>query len=397
MGDTMGDPWLTIIGMADDTAEALAPASLSALAQAEVIFGGPRHLQLVDAGPRGQAWPVPFSVDPVLEMRGKPIVVLASGDPFWFGAGGSLSAHLQTGEWRVIPAPSTFSLIAGHLGWRMEEISCHGLHATPIASLRQALTPKGRMVCLLRDGKAPAELAQWLTEQGADQAQLWVCERMGGAQQRVRETTAATFDLTDVTAPVALAIALPNNVGLPRVAGLPDDTFAHDGQITKRPVRALTLSALAPRSNERLWDIGAGSGSIAVEWCLAGGRAIAFEQHESRAANIAQNIADFGLSHRMQVVEGDAAMTLQNQPTPDAVFIGGGGTSALFDRLFSFLPKGTRLVANGVTLETESLLTQLHATKGGDLMRIELAQATPLGNMRGWQPARAIVQWSVIL
>ena len=397
MADTMGDPWLTIIGMADDTAEALPPASLTALAQAEVIFGGPRHLDLVQAGPRGQAWPIPFSVRPVLAHRGKPVVVLASGDPFWFGAGGSLSEHLTPGEWQVIPSPSTFSLIAGHLGWRIEEISCHGLHATPFASLRQALTPEGRMICLLRDGNAPAELAAWLTNQGAGQAHLWVCERMGGAQQRLRETTAVDFNIADIAAPVAMAIALPRNVGLSRACGLPDDTFAHDGQITKRPVRALTLAALAPRPGDLLWDIGAGSGSIAVEWCLAGGRAIAFEQQESRLANIAQNITDFGLSYRMQVVAGDAATALKSQPTPDAVFVGGGGTPALFDQLFTLLKKGTRLVANGVTLETESLLTQFHAAKGGDLMRFELAQATPLGNMRGWQPARAIVQWSVQL
>ena len=393
----MGSPWLTIIGMADDTAEGLPPASLSALAEAEVIFGGPRHLELVDAGARGKAWPIPFSVEPVLALRGTPVVVLASGDPFWFGAGGSLSAHLSPGEWRVIPAPSTFQLIAGHLGWRMEDISCHGLHATPFATLRRALAPNGRMICLLRDGTAPGELAQWLNDQGAGFAQLWVCERMGGAHQKIRETTAATFDVTDIAAPVAMAIALPGTIGLPRSSGLPDNTFAHDGQITKRPVRALTLSALAPRPNELLWDIGAGSGSIAVEWCLAGGRAIAFEQHESRAANIMQNIADFGLTQHMQVVLGDAAANLVNQPTPDAVFVGGGGTQPLFDHLFQILPKGTRLVANGVTLETESLLTNLHATKGGDLMRIELATATPLGTMRGWQPARAIVQWSVTL
>ena len=393
----MGDPWLSIIGMADDTADALPPASLSALAKAELIFGGPRHLERVEAGARGQAWPVPFSIDPVLAARGKPVVVLASGDPFWFGAGGSLSAHLTPGEWRVIPAPSTFSLIAGHLGWRMEDVTCHGLHATPLATLRGALSPNGHLICLLRDAAAPAELAIWLSVQDAGQAQLWVCERMGGPDQRVRATTAAGFDLTGIQAPVAVAVALPSGVGLSCATGLPDAVFAHDGQITKRPVRALTLSALAPRAGELLWDIGAGSGSVAVEWCLAGGHAIAFEQHDARVANIAQNIADFGLLRRMQVVQGDALENLANHPIPDAVFIGGGGTAALFERLFGLLPSGTRLVANGVTLETEALLTHLHAAKGGDLLRVEIAQAAPLGNMRGWTPARAIVQWSVQL
>ncbi|MGB3245917.1 MAG: precorrin-6y C5,15-methyltransferase (decarboxylating) subunit CbiE [Sulfitobacter sp.] len=393
----MGDPWLFLIGMSDDTAAGLPPASVDALAQAEVIFGGPRHLERVGAGERGKPWPVPFSVDPVLAMRGRGVVVLTSGDPFWFGAGGSLAAHLDPTEWRVLASPSTFSLIAGYLGWRMEDITCHGLHAAPIAQLRGVLSPRGRMICLLRDGEAPASLAQWLVANGAGAAVLWVCEAMGGAAQRVRETTAATFDLTGIAAPVAVAVVLPDHVGLPRASGLPDDTFAHDGQITKRPVRALTLSALAPRPNELLWDIGAGSGSIAVEWCLAGGRAVAFEQHGNRVENITRNIQEFGLSQRLQVVAGNAAEKIVNRAMPDAVFVGGGGTRALFDQLFDLLPKDTRLVANGVTLETEILLAQLQVAKGGGLMRIELAQATPLGGMRGWQPARPIVQWSTVL
>ncbi len=393
----MGDPWLTIIGMADDSAANLPPASRAAIDAAEVIIGGPRHLDLVEAGYRGQPWPVPFSIDPVLAAKGRPTVVLASGDPFWFGAGGSLVAHLTPEEWTALPAPSTFSLVAGALGWRMEEITCHGLHAAPFARLRRVLSPRGRLICLVRDGDAPAALAQWLCEQEAGAATLHICERMGGPNQRIRETTAATFDFTDVTAPVAVAIDLPADIGLSRASGLPDTAFTHDGQITKRPIRALTLSALAPRPGETLWDIGAGSGSISVEWCLAGGRATAFEIRPDRAANIARNITDFGIDHLMQVVEGTSLETIKDQPNPDAVFVGGGGSAALFDHLLTTLPPGTRLVANGVTLETEALLTHLHATHGGDLMRIELAQAQPLGTMRGWTPARAVVQWSVTL
>lgn len=393
----MGDPWLSIIGMSDDSVTSLPPASRAALDAADVIIGGPRHLELAGAGSRGQAWPVPFSIDPVLAHRGRRVAVLASGDPFWFGAGGSLSAHLHPDEWQVFPAPSTFSLIAGHLGWRLEEVTCHGLHAAPFARLRGVLAPNARMICLVRDGDAPRALAQWLSEQGAGEAVLNVCERMGSPAQQVRQTTAATFDLVDIAAPVAVAITLPDNVGLSRASGLPDDIFSSDGQITKRPVRALTLSALAPRKDGLLWDIGAGSGSISVEWCLVGGRAIAFEQHEPRVANIARNIADFGIDHRMSVVHGDAVAKIQDYPLPAAVFVGGGGNQALFDQLLSLLPIGTRLVANGVTLETENLLAQLHADKGGDLLRIELAQAAPLGRMRGWQSARPVVQWSVIL
>tara|TARA_R110000787_G_scaffold29374_1_gene79580 strand:- start:1114 stop:2298 length:1185 start_codon:yes stop_codon:yes gene_type:complete len=393
----MGDPWLSIIGMADDSATNLPLASRAALDAAEVIFGGPRHLELAKAGMRGRAWPIPFSIEPVLAHRGKRVAVLASGDPFWFGAGGSLSAHVPPDEWRVFPAPSTFSLIACHLGWRLEETTCHGLHAAPFALLRGALAPRAQMICLVRDADAPRALARWLTETGAGDAEIWVCERMGSAAQKVRQAKAAAFDLDDISAPVAVAIALPDNIGLSRASGLPDETFTHDGQITKRPIRALTLSALAPRRNELLWDIGAGSGSISVEWCLAGGRAIAFEQRAERVANIAQNIKDFGIGHRMSVVHGDASPALHDHPLPAAVFVGGGGNTALFDRLFDLLPKGTRIVANGVTLETESLLAQLQSGKGGDLLRVELAQAAPLGRMRGWQSARPVVQWSVTL
>ena len=391
------DPWLSIIGLNEDSLDGLPPASRAALDAADVVFGGPRHLELAQVGTRGQAWPVPFSTAPVLALRGQRVAVLASGDPFWHGAGGSLVRDLERGEWRAHPAPSTFTLAASALGWRMEEITCHGLHAAPLARLHGVIAPHGRMICLMRDADAPQELAAWLCSVGASAARLTVMERLGGPLQRLRECDAEDFDLTDIQTPVAVAVALPAGVGLSRACGLPDDVFAHDGQITKRPVRALTLSALAPRAGEVLWDIGAGSGSISVEWCLAGGRAIAFEQHKARADNIAANVATFGLDHRMQVVAGVAAEVVSQQPLPDAVFIGGGARLALMQKLFAILPAGTRLVANGVTLETEALLAQMHAEKGGTLMRVDIAQATPLGPMRGWSATRPIVQWSVIL
>lgn len=393
----MADPWVSIVGMPDDSLSALSPASVAAIDAAEVIFGGPRHLELVGAGARGRAWPLPFSVDPVVAARGQRVVVLASGDPFWFGVGGTLAAVLEPSEWEVFAAPSTFALVAAALGWRLEEVTCHGLHAAPFARLRNVLSPRGRMICLVRDGDAPAALADWLAGQGAGAAELTVCERMGGPAQRVRLVRADAFDFRDVAAPVAVAVALPEGVGHTHASGLADDLFAHDGQITKRPVRALTLSTLAPRAGEMLWDVGAGSGSISVEWCLAGGRAIAFEQHDSRVANIAANIDAFGLGHRMEVRAGDAAVLIPDAPLPDAVFVGGGGSQALFDQLYAVLPAGTRLVANGVTLETEALLALAHKERGGDLLRVELAQASPLGGMRGWTPARPVVQWSVVL
>ena len=373
----------------------LSDASREVLAQTEIIFGSPRHLALVAAGDRGRAWPVPFSVAPVLAHKGQNVTVLASGDPFWFGAGSSLTAHLERGEWQAFPAPSTFQLAAAHLGWRIEEITCHGLHAAPFARLRPLLTKGVRAICLLRDGDAPQAFAAWLTAQ-AFAADLTVLECLGGPNQRIRQTTTDAFALTDIRAPVAVAVKITAGDGLSRASGLDDALFVNDGQMTKRPVRALTLSALAPRAGQLLWDIGAGSGSISVEWCLAGGRALAFELRPGRAQNIRANAANFGVDHRLSCIEGLASENLSSHPLPDAVFIGGGGDAALYDQLWQILPTGIRIVANGVTLETESLLAQQHTLRGGTLLRIDLAQSAPLGRMRGWDAARPVVQWSAI-
>ncbi|RUS63359.1 precorrin-6y C5,15-methyltransferase (decarboxylating) subunit CbiE [Pseudorhodobacter sp. E13] len=395
----MADPWLSIIGLNEDGLAGLSSDSRAALDRAEAIFGGPRHLELVAAGARGRPWPVPFSVDPVLEWRGRPVVVLASGDPFWFGAGGSLLPHLAKGDWRSFPAPSTFALAANHLGWRLESLRCFGLHAAPFERLLPALHRGAKVLCLLRDGQSPAELAAWLCQRGGGETRLHVLERLGGPRQRCRSTKADGFALTDITAPVTVGLEVATAIGLPATPGLPDDAFAHDGQITKRPVRALTLCALSPRPEEVLWDIGAGSGSISVEWCLAGGRAVAMEAKPARVTNIRENIARFGLGQQMQVICAEVAAPAlpADLPPPDAVFIGGGGSEALVQSLFDRLPTGTRLVMNGVTLETEMLLAKWHAAKGGTLLRVELANAAPLGGMRGWVPARPVVQWSVVL
>ncbi len=394
----MADPWLHIIGLNEDGLAGLSSTCRDLLAQAEVVFGAPRHLELAEVGARGQAWPVPFSVEPVLALRGQPVVILASGDPFWSGAGGSIAPHLERGEWQSHPAPSTFSLAANLLGWRLEEVRCFGLHATPFAQLAPHLTRGVRLICLVRDGAAPAELAAWLVAQGAGEATLQVMERLGGPKERLRETSAAGFDLTEIEAPVAVAIEVAQTSARPASPGLPDDSFAHDGQITKQPVRALTLAALAPRRGEVLWDIGAGSGSVSVEWCLLGGRAVAYEAKPARAVNIAANIIRFGLAQNMVLVEGAVAGdNLPDRPYPDAVFIGGGANEGLLTAIFDKLPSGTRLVVNGVTLETEALLARWHGLKGGQLMRIELANAAPLGTLRGWVPLRPVVQWSVVL
>lgn len=397
----MSEPWLSIIGIGEDGLHGLGDGSRSALARAQHVFGGPRHLALAEVGSRGITWPVPFDVAPVLALRGQPVVVVASGDPFWFGAGGSLAAHLQPGEWVTHPAPSTFALAAARLAWRLEAVHCFGLHAAPFARTRSSLHSGAQLICLLRNAAAVGEFAQWLTAQDCGASKVWVLEALGGSRERIRQTTAAALDFADIHAPVAVAVQVATNdttfKGLPRSPGLPDASFASDGQITKSPIRALTLAALAPRPGEHLWDLGAGSGSVSVEWCLAGGSSSAVEQRAERVSNIRSNAANFGIDHRLTVHHGHTPDLLASLPKPNAIFVGGGFDLALFARLQAAAPQDTRLVVNGVTLETESALLQLHAQHGGELLRIELAQVAPLGRMRGWQPSRPVVQWSVTL
>ena len=393
----MSEPWLSIIGIGEDGLHDLSVGSRSALAQAQHVFGGARHLALVHAGSRGLEWPLPFDVAPVLALRGQPVAVLASGDPFWFGAGGSLASHLAPGEWRAFPSPSTFSLAVSRLAWRLEHVYCFGLHAAPFARTRPALHGGAQLLCLLRDGPAVRDFAQWLPQQGCGASNLWVLEALGGPRERIRQSAANTLDFSAIRSPVAVAVQVSGTLGLPHTPGLPDSSFAHDGQITKSPIRALTLSALAPRPGEHLWDLGAGSGSVSVEWCLAGGSSSAVEQRAERVVNIRANAASFGIDHRLNVHHGTTQDLLAGLPTPHAIFIGGGFEALLFAALHAVAPAGCRLVVNAVTLETESALLQLHAQHGGELLRIELAHAAPLGHMRGWQPSRAVVQWSVTL
>jgi precorrin-6Y C5,15-methyltransferase (decarboxylating) len=392
----MADPWLTIIGIGEDGLAGLSEASRKALDDAETVFGGERHLALAGVGSRGRPWPVPFDAEVVLSRRGQPTLVLASGDPFWHGAGASLAERLGTDEWVAHSAPSTFSLAAARLGWRLESVTCLGLHAAPFERLVPHLARGARIICLVRDAKAAGDLARWLTERGWGASLLWTLAALGGPSEEIEQHRADLF-AEDISGNlVAVAVQASGTQGIPRSSGLSDDLFVHDGQITKRPVRALALSALAPRRGERLWDIGAGSGSVSVEWALCGGTATAIEVREDRAANIRSNAAAFGLAHRIAVITGGAPEALAALEAPDAVFIGGGLDSTMFDAIWSRLASGARLVAHSVTLETEAMLGELHQRYGGELMRVEIAHAAPLGRYRSWEAARPVVQWSTV-
>ncbi|WP_139482787.1 precorrin-6y C5,15-methyltransferase (decarboxylating) subunit CbiE [Bradyrhizobium ivorense] len=392
----MGNPWLTIIGIGEDGLAGLSEASRKAIREAETVFGGERHLALAGITDRGRAWPVPFDADVVLSCRGRPTAVLASGDPFWHGAGGILAEKLQTGEWIAYPAPSTFSLAAARLGWRLENVICLGLHAAPFERLVPHLARGARIICLVRNGTAAGELARWLTERGWGTSSMWTLSALGGPREAVRQHRADGYSADTEESLIAVALELAGAQGIARSCGLADTLFVHDGQLTKRPIRALALSALAPRPGERLWDIGAGSGSISIEWALCGGTAIAVEARGDRVANIHRNAASFGVTRRITVIEGEAPDMLSGLASPDALFIGGGLDAAMFDAIWSRLAPGTRLVAHAVTLETEALLADLEQRLGGELMRAEIAHADQLGRYRSWKASRPVVQWSAV-
>jgi len=393
---------LTIIGIGEDGLDGLSAASRAALAQAELVIGPARHLTLLPAiSCRVIEWPVPFAegISVLLAHRGQKVVMLASGDPFWFGAGSSVTRHLSPEEWVAHPAPSTFSLAAARLGWPLQETACLGLHAAPLERLRSHLVAGGRILVLLRDGEAVVALASYLVNRGFGSSSLHVMEALGGPRERIRTARADAPDFADIAHPVAVAVECAGEgQALPCVSGLPDDLFDHDGQITKRPIRALTLSALAPRPGETLWDIGAGSGSIGIEWLLAhpANRALAIEADALRAERARANALALGVD-RLEIVIGAAPNALPESRMPDAVFIGGGLSQALLEALWARLPAGTRLVANAVTLESEALLALWHGEKGGTLLRLELAQALPLGSRRGWRSSYPVVQWSIVL
>lgn len=393
-------PWLTIVGLGEDGPDGLTPASLKALDQAKTIVGPARHLGLLpDLNAKIIEWPVPFSDGLAIldQLRGTPTVVLASGDPFWFGAGSVIARHLRPGEWRALPNLSVFAQAAAKLGWPLETTQCVGLHAAPFARLYPHLAVGQRAIATVRDGAAVADFAAWLDGLGFGASTLHVLEALGGPNERVRALVANAFDITDIGHPVAVAIEVDGTgAPIPVSSGKPDTLFENDGQITKRPIRALTLSALAPAPNEMLWDLGAGSGSVAIEWLMShpGTQAVAVETRADRAQAIHTNANALG-QDRLQIVTGNSLDHLSKLPRPDAVFVGGGLSSDLIDALWAICPPGTRIVANAVTLETEALVVSAQARLGGDLLRVALSQPTAIGRFRAWDAAYPLVQWSV--
>ena len=392
--------WLSIVGIGEDGVEGLTPVARGLIADAEVVFGGKRHLELAGGLIQGavRPWPSPFdqAVSEVVEQRGRTVCVLASGDPFFYGVGSLLARDVDPGETLVVPAPSSFSLAAARLGWAMPETTLLSLHGRPLDLIRPHLHPDSRILALTPDGTGPKALAALLTDSGFGGSRFTILESLGGPHERIRSTRAADFSLGDVDPLNVVALEVEASAGariLARGVGLADSLFEHDGQITKREIRAVTLSSLTPRRGELLWDVGAGSGSVGIEWMLSDPslRAVAIEQRADRAARIRRNAAAFGVPG-LEIVEGGAPDALAGLPAPDAIFIGGGARLSL-DAAITALRPGGRLVVNAVTLQTEALLIARHAALGGELVRIALSRATAVGGESAWRPAMPITQW----
>ncbi len=399
-----GRPWLAIVGIGEDGRAGLTPAAIAAIEGATLVVGGARHLALAAPLPaRTLAWPSPIAEGyaAVLARRGEPTCVLATGDPFHYGVGAELARIVPPDEIVCHPGPSAFSLAAARLGWSLPECDCVSLHGRALERIVPLLQPRARILALSWDGATPARLAGLLVERGLGESRLIVLEAMGGPRERIRAATAAGFDLegVDPLNTVAIEVAAGPAARVVTLApGLDDGWFANDGQLTKAEIRALTLAALAPRAGELLWDVGAGAGSVGIEWCLRHprNRCIGIEARADRAERARANALKLG-AVALDLRVGTAPDALAGIEAPDAVFIGGGASEpGVFAAAFGALKPGGRLVINAVTLETEARLAALHAAHGGAMRRIALARLEPVGGMHGWRAAMPVTQWAVV-
>jgi precorrin-6Y C5,15-methyltransferase (decarboxylating) len=387
---------ITVIGIGADGLPGLAAPSLAELRRATVVYGSRRQLDLLDDTVKAERrpWPSPMkdALDTLRDIDGD-VHILASGDPMLHGVGRLLIRMIGADRVTVLPHVSSVTLACARLGWAVQDTEVISLMTgEPHTAVRRG----GQAVVLCRDGDGPATLARLLAGGGRGDSELTVLEQLGGPAERRRDATAREWaanppgDVDDLN--VVAVRYLPDDS---RLSVLPDDAFAHDGQITKQSMRAVTLATLAPRTGELLWDVGAGSGSIAIEWCRSGSRcrAVAFERDEQRRKRITANTAAFGATID---VRGDAPQAFDGAPQPSAIFIGGGLTQpGLLEACYERLPAGGRLVANAVTAESEAVLAQWYSRVGGELRRFQHYSGEPLGAFTGWRPAMPVTQWSV--
>jgi precorrin-6Y C5,15-methyltransferase (decarboxylating) len=395
--------WLNVIGIGEDGIEAL-PRALRALIEgAELIVGGERHLTMirhVRAEKKSWALPLSLTLNDVCSRRGRPVVVLATGDPMHFGIGVPLAKRVPAEEMAVHPHISAFSLAAARMRWPLAEVECLTIHGRPLELLAGVVAPNRRLLLLSHDGSSPAEVARRLTGLGYGASAITVLEHMAGTRERIYDGRADAWHhprAADLNTLAILCRAGGTAQALSLSSGLPDEAFQHDGQLTKREIRAATLSALRPLPGQLLWDVGAGCGSIGIEWLRTHRSlsAVAIENVEARQALIERNAAALGMPH-LKLVKGLAPQAYEGLADPDAVFIGGGlGDRGVLEGAWERLKSGGRLVANAVTAEGEARLFALRGNLGGEMTRLSVARLSPVGELHGWKPLMPVTQYWV--
>ncbi|TWH42817.1 precorrin-6y C5,15-methyltransferase (decarboxylating) subunit CbiE [Dulcicalothrix desertica] len=399
--------WLSVVGIGEDGLSGLGNIARSLVDQASILVGGRRHLAMLsnNDGREKVVWssPIQQTVEEIIRRRPKSVCVLASGDPMCFGIGVTLTRFIDISEMTIIPAPSAFSLACARLGWSLTDVETFSLCGRPVELANSYFYLGAKLLILSADKHTPGIIADNLTKSGFCESKITILERMGSVDERIvtgiASQNGANFrDLADLNTIAVECIADVGVTGLSRLAGLPDNAYHHDGQLTKREVRAVTLAALAPKPGELLWDVGAGCGSISIEWMRSHSscRAIAIEQSTSRLKYISDNAASLGTPY-IDIIQGKAPNALQNLSTPNVIFIGGGVTSeGVLETCWQALPKNGRLVANVVTIEGEQKLFEWYQKVGGELSRIAIQRAEPIGKFMGWKAMAPVTQWSVI-
>ena len=398
----MNKPWLHIVGIGEDGIAGLSPATRTIVETAEVILGGERHHLLSDSITAERlAWPSPFNamIDTIKSLKGRRAVVLVTGDPLWFSVGARIGQAIAPSEIIYHPQLSAFQLAAARMGWSLADVETLTVHGRPVEQMIAFIQPEARLLILTTGADTPARIAAFLTERGFGQSRLTVLAAMGGKDEARFDGLAADWGHTvpPFNTLAVDCIASPDAALLPRVPGLPDELFQSDGTMTKQEVRAVTVAKLMPMRGALLWDIGTGCGSVAIEWMRSAryARAIGIEPRADRRAMAAANALALG-APKLEIIEGQAPDALTGLPAPDAIFIGGGLTPDVFAAAWSALRPLGRLVANAVTLESEAELIALHKSHGGQLIKIAVNRAEPVGRLTGWRPLMPVTQWSLI-
>ncbi len=396
------DPWLHIVGIGEDGLDGLVPATRAIVEAAEVILGGDRHHQLAaNPGAERIAWPSPFDamIETIRGLRGRRAVVLVTGDPLWFSVGARIGRAIAPSEIVYHPQLSAFQLAAARMGWSLADLETLTVHGRPVEQMIAFIQPDARLLILTTGAETPAQIARFLAQRGFGASRMTVLAAMGGKEEARFDGLAQTWDhlVPPFNTLAVECIAAPDAALLPRVPGLEDDLFQSDGTMTKREVRAVTLAKLMPMRGALLWDIGTGCGSVAIEWMRAAryARAIGIEPRADRRAMAAANALALGVP-QLRLIDGEAPEVLAGLDAPDAIFIGGGLTEEVFEVAFAALRPLGRLVANAVTLESEAVLLALHKRHGGQLSKISVQRAEPVGRLTGWRPQMPVTQWSLI-